>query len=36
MVIIIKVSKRYEKRTINQNDVKFERNIIEVGGKRMA
>ena len=36
-VIIIKVyvSKRYKKRTTDENEVKFERHVIE-GGKRMA
>ena len=35
-VIIIKVSKCYKKRSTDQNDAKFERNIIEDRGKRMA
>ena len=37
-VIIIKVyvSKRYKKRTTDENEVKFERHVIEEGGKRMA
>ena len=32
-VIIVKVSKRYKERTTDQNDVKFEWNIIEGRGK---
>ena len=31
-VIIIKVPKRYKRRITDQNDVKFERNIIGDGG----
>ena len=36
MVVIIKISKLYKKRTAAQNDVKLKQNIIEDGGKRIA
>ena len=35
-IIKVKISKSYMKRTTNQNNAKFERNVIEEEGKRMA
>ena len=36
IIIKVKVSKRFLKETTDQNDAKFERNIIEEGGKCTA
>ena len=36
ILIKVKVSKHYKKRTTDQNEAKFKLNIIEEGQKRMA